>query len=48
MHSSVSAILTPVLPLQHKPFANVTSLIRLIAQAKGAEPKSTGHSQAAI
>jgi hypothetical protein len=38
--TALSAILTPVLPLQHKPFANVTSLIRLIAQAKGAEPKS--------
>lgn len=35
-----SALLAPVLPLQRKPFANITSLIRLIAEAKGAEPKS--------
>jgi len=35
--TALSAVLTPVLPLQSKPFANVTSLIHLIAEAKGAE-----------
>lgn len=38
--TALSAILTPGLLLQREPFANVTLLIRLIAQAKGAEPKS--------
>jgi hypothetical protein len=36
--TALSAALAPVLPLQRKPFANVTSLIRLITKAKGAEP----------
>jgi hypothetical protein len=36
--TALSVVLTPVLPLHRKPFANVTSLIRLITEAKGAEP----------
>jgi hypothetical protein len=38
--TALSAVLTPVLPLQRKPFANVTSLIHLIAESEGAEPQA--------
>jgi hypothetical protein len=37
-HLGAEVRLTPALPLQRKPFANVTSLMRLITEAKGAEP----------
>ena len=46
--TALSAILTPVLPLQRKPFANVTSLIRLMLRRRALNRSQTGHSQAAL